>query len=264
MKKTFLANWPEYLMEAWGLGIFMVSAVLFTILFEHPDMSLHQLIETPWVRRLCIGIAMGLTAIGIMYSPWGKRSGAHLNPAVTLAFYRLGKIDGRQSIYYILFQFIGGYLGVAIFQVLLSDWSSIPQVRYAVTVPGSWGIAGAFLLEALLSFILLIVVLFASNRKQIMRFTPVFAGILLTLFILLEAPYSGMSINPARTVASAIPAWVWASSWIYFIAPPVGMLIASEVFLYIKKYSPGQIPCPTDPTATCTSKRCVYMCHCHT
>lgn len=85
-------HWPEYLIEAWGLGMFMVAAgVVGTILF-YPQSPLHHSIASPFIQRVVMGLGMGLTAMGIMYSPWGKRPGAHINPAVTLTFYRLGKI----------------------------------------------------------------------------------------------------------------------------------------------------------------------------
>ncbi|MGH7900958.1 MAG: aquaporin family protein, partial [Thermodesulfobacteriota bacterium] len=88
MINSLRSHWPEYIIEAAGLGLFMISACSFTILIEHPDSPFRQLIGDPLIRRFLIGIAMGLTAIGIIYSPWGKQSGAHINPSVTLTFYR--------------------------------------------------------------------------------------------------------------------------------------------------------------------------------
>jgi aquaporin Z len=90
-------HWPEYLMEAWGLGTFMVSAGLVTTLLEYPHSPIEQAIGSPDLRRVLIGLAMGFTAIAIIYSPWGKRCGAHLNPAVTLTFLRLGKIKALDA-----------------------------------------------------------------------------------------------------------------------------------------------------------------------
>lgn len=218
-------------MEAWGLGTFMVSAVLFTILIEHPGLPIRQALDDQgFVRRALIGLAMGLTAMGIIYSPWGKRSGAHLNPAVTLSFLRLGKIEREDAIFYILFQFIGGYMGVLLFQLFFYQWVASPYVNFAVTMPGSLGVIGAFLLEALLSFLLFYTVLWTSNIGKIAPYTGVFVAIWLLLFIAFEAPYSGMSINPARTVASAVPANLLNGLWIYFIAPPLGMLLAVELY----------------------------------
>ena len=85
-------HWPEYLMEAAGLGMFMISACLFGTLLEYPGSPVHNAIADPMLRRVLMGFAMGLTAIGIIYSPWGKQSGAHINPSITMTFFRLGKI----------------------------------------------------------------------------------------------------------------------------------------------------------------------------
>ena len=87
-----LQHWPEYLIEALGLGLFMLSACLFVTLLEHPNSPVRQTVTDPFVRRIPMGLAMGLTAVGLIYSPWGQRSGAHLNPSVTLTFWRLGKV----------------------------------------------------------------------------------------------------------------------------------------------------------------------------
>lgn len=107
-------HWPEYLIEAVGLGIFMISACAFGALLEHPKSLVRQAIADSLTRRTLMGLAMGLTSIGIVYSPWGKQSGAHLNPAVTLTFFRLGKIAKPDAIFYVLAQFIGGIAGVLI------------------------------------------------------------------------------------------------------------------------------------------------------
>lgn len=86
-------HYPEYLMEAAGLGIFMISASVATTIVEYPASLIRQAIADLFLRRLIIGVAMGLTALAIICSPWGKQSGAHINPAVTFTFFRLGKIN---------------------------------------------------------------------------------------------------------------------------------------------------------------------------
>src|ERR1700747_4197 len=106
------AHWPEYLMEAALLGAFMVSACLFGALYEFPQSTIHQAIGSSFLRRLLMGVSMGLTAIAIIYSPWGKRSGAHINPSVTFTFLRLGKIKPWDAIFYMAAQFTGAVLGV--------------------------------------------------------------------------------------------------------------------------------------------------------
>jgi aquaporin Z len=184
------------------------------------------------LRRFLIGVAMGLTAITLIYSPLGKRSGAHLNPAVTLTFWRLGKIEPWDALFYMLAQFIGGALGVLLVAkvagaMLIGDTA----VNYAVTLPGAPGRWAAFAAELVISFGLMLTVLIVSNRHMLNRYTGIFAGTLVALYITFEAPLSGMSMNPARTVASALPAAIWTDVWIYFLAPPLGMLLAAEVYL---------------------------------
>src|SRR5216683_6206724 len=100
-------HWPEYLMEASLLGAFMVSACFFGALYEFPDSPIHQAITSAFLRRLVMGLSMGLTAIAIIYSPWGKQSGAHINPSVTFTFLRLGKIKFWDAVFYIACQFAG-------------------------------------------------------------------------------------------------------------------------------------------------------------
>jgi aquaporin Z len=225
-------HWPEYLMEAMGLGLFMLSACICVVLLEHPSSAVHQALPDATLRRVLIGIAMGLTAISIIYSPLGKRSGAHLNPAVSLAFWRLGKIEGWDALFYIAAQFAGGVLGVLLAAALLTRMLvADPAVNYAVTVPGSGGAGVAFAAEGAISFGLMLMVLIVSNQHKLNRFTGLFAGTLVALYISLEAPLSGMSMNPARTFASALPAGVWTDAWLYFLAPPLGMLLAAEAYL---------------------------------
>src|SRR5208337_872322 len=134
--ETIRSHWPEYLMEAAGLGLFMISACVFTVLLEHPMSPVQQAIENGTVRRVLIGVAMGLTAIGLICSPWGKRSGAHLNPSVTLAFLSLGKVTWTDAFFYVMGQFSGGALGVAVAGLLIGEPLRDAAVNFAVTVPG--------------------------------------------------------------------------------------------------------------------------------
>lgn len=226
---------PEYLMEAAGLGIFMISAGFFTVLFEYPGSPLNTLIADPFIRRALIGVAMGLTAVGLIYSPWGKQSGAHYNPAVTLSFYRLKKVSLIDSLFYILFQTLGGTAGVLISSLLFHSMYTGSPVQYVVTKPGHSGIISAFVAELIISFILMLSVLFLSNKPKFARYTGIGAGILLFLFISFESPYSGMSINPARSFSSAFPSQIWDSFWIYLTAPLLGMLGATEIYIRLKK-----------------------------
>jgi len=222
-------------MEAAGLGIFMVSAGVFATLLEYPQSPVHQVISNPLFRRFLMGCAMGLTAAAIIYSPWGQQSGAHLNPAVTLTFLRLGKVALRDAVFYILAQFVGGVMGVLLVTLIMGDMFAKPPVLYVATLPGRTGVAIAFCAELIISFGLMIMVLFTTNSKRLSRFTGGFAGILLMAYITFEAPLSGMSINPARTFASALPGGLWTALWVYFTAPVLGMMAASFVYQLIRR-----------------------------
>jgi len=234
MRDALKKHWPEYLMEAAGLGIFMVSASVFTILLYHPASPALQVLSQEFPRRVLMGLAMGLTAIGIIYSSWGKQSGAHLNPAVTLTFFRLGKVAPWDAVFYVIAQFMGGVAGVAVVAAVMQNLLAHPAVNYVATLPGSGGTGVALLGEVVISLILMSVVLVVSNTQKLARFTGLFAGVCVAAFITFEAPISGMSMNPARTFGSAVLPQLWDSLWIYFLAPPLGMLAAAAVYLRLK------------------------------
>lgn len=221
----------EAAMEALGLGLFMVSAGVFGTLLESPSMRLHAAIPSPFVRRVLMGVAMGLTAIGLVYSPWGRRSGSHINPAFTTTMFRLGRVRGPVAIAYVLGQFVGGLAGVYLVGALFGRAFFDPPVGGVATLPGPMGVAVAFLAELAISFALVSTVLALERRPRLAPYTGFFVGTLVCLYITFEAPLSGMSMNPARTVASALPTATWHGVWIYFTAPLGGMLLAAEVHL---------------------------------
>jgi aquaporin Z len=211
----------------------MISACGFTIALFHPGFPASRAISSDLLRRALMGLAMGLTAIALVYSPMGQRSGAHMNPAVTLTFWRLGKVATWDAAGYIVAQFVGGIAGVALMMAVANRWLMHETVNFVATIPGSMsaaGLAGAWLGEFLIAGILMFVILCVSNRARIARFTPLFAGMLVMLFITFEAPISGMSMNPARSFGSAFWAHAWSTLWIYFTAPPLAMLAASRIY----------------------------------
>jgi aquaporin Z len=231
MHSAFSRHWPEYAIEAAGLGLFMTAAGLFAVLLYHPASAVAGALGDGVARRALMGLAMGLTAIGLIYSPWGQRSGAHFNPSVTLTFLRLGKVAGWDAAFYGLAQVAGGLGGVLLVAALTHGLVADPAIRYVATVPGARGAGAAFVAEVLISFALMAVVLTVSNTPRLARFTGLCAGALVALWITVEAPISGMSMNPARSLASALPASLWTSFWVYLTAPPLGMLLAAELYL---------------------------------
>ena len=226
-----LDHWPEYLIEALCLGLFMISAAAFATLLQHPGSPLAVWQPGPLIQRIPMGLAMGMTAIALIYSPLGQRSGAHMNPAVTLTFFRLGKITALDAAGYVVAQFIGGMAGIMAAAWLLRGLPADPSVNYVATVPGTSGAAAAFLAEALISFGLMSAVLHVSNSMRAARLTGICSGTLVALYIVFEAPLSGMSMNPARSFGPALLAHTTHTLWIYFTAPSLGMLAAAEVFV---------------------------------
>ena len=253
-----LENWLNYVLEALGLGTFMVSAGLFATLLYTPTSPATTLIPNEGLRGLLMGVAMGLTAIAIIYSPGGKRSGAHINPAVTLTFYRLHKIRAYDALAYVTAQVVGGLMGVGLVAIMLGDLFTQAPVNYVVTRPGMGGEILAFIVEVLMSFVLMLMILFTSNIKALSNLTGILAGILLAIYIPFATPISGMSLNPARTFASAIPAQEWTGLWLYFIAPPLAMLLAAQVYLWNTKRTTREICCKLcpNPDTPCISHRC--------
>ncbi|MEI6411965.1 MAG: aquaporin, partial [Bacteroidota bacterium] len=223
-------NWPNYLIEAGALGIFMLSAVTFAGLLELPGLPGRELIESAFVRRWLMGVAMGSTAVCLIYSRLGKRSGAHINPAVTLTFLWLKKISPRDAAWYVIAQCIGGITAMLLYKWLFPNFIGAPEINYVQTQPGSAGVLAAFISETIISFGLILTVLYSSNFEKTAPYTGVFAGCLVMLYITFEAPISGMSMNPARSLASAVAAGHFGHFWIYLMAPPLGMLSAAQVW----------------------------------
>jgi len=255
--RALSGHWPEYLMEGGELVLFMISACLFTALLEYPSSPAVKLIPSSFARTALIGLAMGATAVAINFSAWGKQSGAHMNPAITLTFLRLKKIERWDAIFYVTAQFAGGIAGVAVSAILLGMIIKHPTVNYAVTRPGPAGVGAAATAETIISFFLLLTVLIISNSRSWNRFTPIFAGTLVATYITFEGPFSGMSMNPARTFGSAFMAWSFDSLWVYFVAPPIGMLLAAEVYLRFR--SARSVYCAKFHHANTT--RCIFICN---
>lgn len=223
-------NWREYLIEAGALGFFMLAACAVGVLLEHPESPVPSAIANSDARRALGGVAMGLTAIAIVYSPWGRRSGAHINPAFTLTFLRLGKVTRHDALFYVAAQFAGAVAGVQLARAAAGALVGHPKVFYAATVPGPAGSLVAFAAEAAITFVLMLVVLSFTNAERLAPFTGLAVGALVAIYITVEAPLSGMSMNPARTFGSTVAAGRWSELWIYFTAPPLGMLAAAETY----------------------------------
>jgi len=220
-------------MEAGELALYMFFVCVFATLLQHPASPVRRLIVSSLFRRALMGVAVGATVTAIVITPWGKQSGGHFNPAITFTFYRLGKVEFWDALFYGIAHFLGAMSGVGIAICVLRSAPRNSAIRYAVTAPGMYGQLIAFVAELMISFGLMTAILFISNRGRLARYTPYFVGALYALYVTFETPLSGMSMNPARTFGSAFHAGYWHALWIYFIAPTLGMLAAAEVFLQL-------------------------------
>ena len=236
MIRALRLQYKLYFMEAFGLFIFMVSACFFGGMLEHPNSEWHRAIPNGFLRLVIMGIAMGTTALFIFLSPSTAPSGAFINPAVTITRYRLDQINFEDTIWYCIFQLFGGLFGVYLMSWLMGNYLTDPTINYLVTVPGKdVSVITAAIVETLIAFAMITVVLFVSNRKRIKKRTPVIAAVLVAIDVIVAGPISGFGMNPARTLASAIPAHTYTDIWIYMVCPFVGMLGAAEVFVWYKK-----------------------------
>jgi aquaporin Z len=141
-------------MEAGELALYMFFACAFATLLQHPASPVRHFIVDDGSRRALMGLAMGAMIIAIVMTPWGKQSGGHFNPAITFAFYRLGKVNLWDALFYVTAQFSGAISGVAIARWLLRGAPGSEAVRYAAKVPGVYGDVAAFVGEMPISLIL--------------------------------------------------------------------------------------------------------------
>ncbi|HEX6884656.1 MAG TPA: aquaporin [Planctomycetota bacterium] len=237
MYRTLRDHWPEALIEGCLLALFMLSASTFGVLLEHPDSPVRAALDDALARRALMGCAMGLTAVALIYSPLGKRSGAHMNPAVTLTFLRLGKVTRPDALLYVLAQLAGGVAGMGVAALLYGPLLAAPSVNFVVTV-GEHGPWVAFAAEIAITFVLMSVVLRLSSTPRLERWTGLCAGALVALYITFEAPLSGMSLNPARSLGSALAAGQWMDFWVYLVAPLLGMALAAFVYTRARRVPP--------------------------
>ena len=243
-------HWPYYLVEAGGPMLFLIVSSTAAVVFHHPDSVVaHVLGPHGWVQRLGVGLAVGGLIVAMAYSPWGKRSGAHFNPAVTLGFWQLGHIRTPDAVWYVLAQFGGALVAGFGMHRLLAPWFGHPRIHYNTTRPidaaHGWAIAlGA---EVLISSLLLLGLLWALHSARRKKWAGAVAGLLLAVFVVVESPLSGMSLNPARTLGAAAAAGEWRGVWLYFVGPLAAMWATAEAYRRHRQRHPGTARPPVYP-----------------
>jgi aquaporin Z len=234
-------HWREYLMEAAELAALMLCICFAGALFYGGNSPIANLRLTWVVRSSLMGATVAAATFMIMLSPFGRRSGAHINPALTLAYFSVRRIHHWDAISYVLSQFFGAIAGVYVAALLLGRNLSDFPVRYVVTLPGRNGVLFAFVAELMTSFVLMGVVLISSNHRKLARYSPIFVALVTVLYYILSPTIAGYSVNPARSFSSAVFARLWQGIWIYFVAPVLGMVTAAS--LYTRIVGVGRIYC---------------------
>jgi aquaporin Z len=233
-------HWPEYAAEFLGTGLFIFLA-LSVITFDFGTCSpLKHLVPDVSMRFLIRGLLVGASGSLIAISPLGRLSGAHLNPALSLAFWVQGKMHHRDIAGYIVSQFLGALSGAVL---VVQVWRACSaSVRNGMTLPGAdYSLWSVFLVEMSMTFLLVLSIFLFVSSYRLMRWTPLITWFLVTLTTWIVGPISGSSLNPARSLGPAIVTAMWYAQWIYCVAPPLGALLAVGAFRLLRM--PNNVIC---------------------
>jgi aquaporin Z len=216
--------WTLFLSEAVGTALLLLVGLSFVILNFGAGSPVVALLPDAGLRRLITGFLFGTTGALIALSSIGKESGAHINPVVTLAFWLMGKLRSRHAVGYILAQFGGAIVGC----LPLLAWRAMGRsIDFGATLPGAgYGAAAATLGEMATTFALIIGLFLFVRHPRMRPFTPMLFPFLYAIMVYLEAPVSGTSTNPARSLGPAVVSGAWQDWWVYWIGPVLGMLVA--------------------------------------
>jgi len=239
-----------------GTAIVMVVGLSALTLDFSKVSAFSQWLGSGVLRHLVTGLAFAATTAAVVYSPLGRRSGGHLNPSVTIGFTSLGKLHWWGTALYVCSQVAGALMGTAAALALWGNWTR--SVHIGASVPGRLGAGGAFTAELVCTFLLVTLLLHCVNHPRLMRFTPVMAGLLVAVVVVVEAPLSTTSLNPARSLGPAIVGTTFRALWVYLLAPPVGGLLAAALF----HRTSGEVPCAklVHPDGVrCNFSRCAYQ-----
>jgi len=187
-----------------------------------------------------VSIAFGLTVLTIAYS-LGHISGAHLNPAVTLGLWAGGRADSKIVVPYIISQILGGIAAAAILFVIAtgngSEIGNFAANGYGEHSPGGYSLLAAIVTEFVMTFMFLIVIMGATDKKAPIGFAGIAIGLALTLIHLISIPVTNTSVNPARSISQAlfVGDWALAQLWLFILVPVLGAMAAGYAYKFLAK-----------------------------
>lgn len=215
------ATWSLWAAELVGTALLVGAGCSLVILDFGAGSPVARLVESEPARRAITGFLFGSVGALIALSPLGRTSGAHINPAVTLAFWLLGRMKGRVAAGYVVAQLAGGVIG----GLALRVWGAMgASVQFAATLPGPSGAWPALLGEAAATFCLVAALFHLLGHARLRAWAPALFPPLYALLVWLEAPLSGASTNPARTLGPGLAAMALEGQWIYWLGPFIGTL----------------------------------------
>jgi len=222
------APWTHFLSELVGTALLVSLGLSVVIVNFGTGSPVIAQLPSPGVRRVVTGFLFGTIGALIAVSPIGKVSGAHINPVVTLAFRLMGKLRTPHTLGYVLAQLSGAVLGA--FPLLL--WGRMgASIAFGATLPGKQYAAGTAVLgEAATTFALVFGLFFFLRNASIRSFTPLLFPFLYAVMVYLEAPLSGTSTNPARSLGPALVSGDWRDWWVYWLGPILGAIAGVIVY----------------------------------
>lgn len=175
-----------------------------------------------------IALAFAFVVLAMIYTI-GHLSGAHINPAVTLAFWAAGRFPGREVVPYVLAQSAGAVLASLTLLGILG-----PVGKLGATVPAI-PVGGAFAVEFLLSFALMFVIMAVATDERVADgFAGVAVGLTVGFDAMMGGPLTGASMNPARSLGPAVASGIWTAHWLYWVAPVAAMIVAARLYDWLR------------------------------
>ncbi|PSB03137.1 MIP/aquaporin family protein [Merismopedia glauca] len=222
-------HWAEYIAEVIGTTL-VVFVGLSTAVFNFAEgLPMEQLIPDRGLRLLMTGVVFAGSGSLVAISPLGKLSGAHINPAVSLAFWIQGKMSEIDFLGYIIAQFCGGIVGAFLLVTVWGKYAA--SVNNGMTLPGTdYSLLFVFSAEIYMTFLLVLSISIFLSSSRLMQWTPLMTWLLMATMVWLGSPISGTSVNPARSFGPALVTWFWQDQWIYYIGPILGSLMAVMAF----------------------------------